>query len=318
MITLTVNKSEEGMTLEKFTRKVLSDAPISFIYKLFRKKDVRINNHWEKEKAIVYEGDVITIYVTDSQMEEFSHKKQVSASNELEGMIVYEDENILIVNKPRGLLVQKDHTNARALDEMVSSYLTYKGESSSLASSSGPAHRLDRNTGGLVIFGKNSPTLAYLFKIINEKNNISKHYVTLVKGEVESDGFVDIPLKKDTKNSMVFVSDLASGGKCARTNYHIIKKYKGFTLLDVILETGRTHQIRVHMAYIKHPVVGDNKYGDFELNHEIEKKYGFVNQFLIANRIDFGELEGNLSSLNKRHIEVDMPNECKDLLSKLD
>ena len=313
-----VNQKESGQTLEKYVKKVLSIAPLSFIYKLFRKKDVRINNHWEKEHTKIHQGDLVTIYVTDSQYEEFSQTKEIEANDKIKDLVVYEDNNILIVNKPRGILVQKDKTNVEALDDMVLSYLAYKGEySSNSISTPGPAHRLDRNTCGLVIFGKNTATLQYLFKIISERNDISKHYITLVKGCVDKDGFVDVPLKKNESTSLVFPTSVEDGGKPARTNYRVIKSSNEYSLLDVTLETGRTHQIRVHMAYINHPVIGDNKYGDFDLNHLIEKEYGFKNQFLIANRIDFGDLKEPLTNLKKRHIEVDMPLEFKELLDKL-
>ncbi len=318
MVSYTIKKEEEGLSLEKYVRKVLPNAPSSFIYKLFRKKDVRINNHWEKDKTKIHQGDIVSIYVTDAQFDEFASNKKIEPSDEIKTLFVYEDDNILIINKPRGLLVQKDKAGVKALDDMVLSYLVYKGEYKVGDSyTPGPAHRLDRNTAGLVIFGKNTKVLQYLFTLIKEKTLISKHYITLVKGEIDKDGFIDAPLKKNEKSSLVFVTPIEEGGKPSRTNYHVITKMNGYTLLDVVLESGRTHQIRVHMSYIHHPVVGDNKYGDFELNHMIEKEYGFKNQFLVANRIDFGELSAPLNNLNKKHIEVDMPLECKTLLDKL-
>lgn len=318
MKTYSVNKQDEGQTLEKYVKKVLSNAPLGFIYKLFRKKDIRINNHWEDKKAIVHDGDIVSIYITDAQFEEFNQIKVVEPSLELEPMIVYEDENVLIVNKPRGLLVQKDKPNSKALDDMVIAYLLAKKEYlPSETFTPGPAHRIDRNTAGLVIFGKNIATLQYLMELIKDKEEIGKHYIALVKGTVETDGVVDAPLKKNEETSLVKVTSKKDGGKPAKTIYHVIKTIKDYSLLDITLVTGRTHQIRVHMAYINHPVIGDNKYGDFALNKYFEKEFGFKNQFLVASRLDFGSLRYPLSSLSKQKIEIPLPKELDEILSKI-
>ena len=316
-----VNEKESGQTLEKYVKKVLNEAPLSFIYKLFRKKDIKVNGHWQKEKYVVSEGEEISIFVTDEQLEEFKNKNSYTPSDYIEPWILYEDDNVLFINKPRGVLVQKDDNyNEKPLDQMVIEYLMFKGEydpQNDLAFKPGPAHRIDRNTSGIVIFGKNHDALAYLFELFQKHELIGKHYICLVCGDVEREGIVEVPLRKNFDTKKVVVAPISSGAKPAKTVYHPIERFGDFTLLDITLITGRTHQIRVHMSYIRHHVVGDGKYGDFKINNMIEKEYGFTNQFLHASEVHFGELKKPLDNLSKRCFKAPMPDEYNDLLNKL-
>ena len=316
-----VNEKESGQTLEKYVKKVLNEAPLSFIYKLFRKKDIKVNGHWQKEKYVVSEGEEISIFVTDEQLEEFKNKNSYTPRDYIEPWILYEDDNVLFINKPRGVLVQKDDNyNEKPLDQMVIEYLMFKGEydpQNDLAFKPGPAHRIDRNTSGIVIFGKNHDALAYLFELFQKHELIGKHYICLVCGDVEREGTVEVPLRKNFDTKKVVVAPISSGAKPAKTVYHPIERFGDFTLLDITLITGRTHQIRVHMSYMRHHVVGDGKYGDFKINNMIEKEYGFTNQFLHASEVHFGELKKPLDNLSKRCFKAPMPDEYNDLLNKL-
>ena len=316
-----VNDNESGQTLEKYVKKVLSTAPLSFIYKLFRKKDIKVNGHWQKEKYVVTGGEEVTIFVSDEQMEDFKNKVTYQANNQIEPWIIYEDKNVLFINKPRGVLVQKDDNyNEKPLDQMVIEYLIYKGEydpQNDLAFKPGPAHRIDRNTSGIVIFGKNHDSLAYLFELFQKHELIGKHYICLVTGDIDKEGTVEVPLRKNYDTKKVVVAPISSGAKKAKTVYHPIERFGDFTLLDITLITGRTHQIRVHMSYIRHHVVGDGKYGDFKVNNQIEKEYGFTNQFLHASEVHFGQLKKPLENLSKRSFKASMPEEYTNLLNKL-
>lgn len=316
-----VNDRESGQTLEKYVKKVLKCAPLSFIYKLFRKKDIKVNGHWEKEKYIVNEKDEVSIYISDEQLEEFKKKYDFTPSDDIKDWIIYEDNNVLFINKPRGVLVQKDENyNDKPLDQMVIEYLMFKGEydpQNDLAFKPGPAHRIDRNTSGIVIFGKNHDSLAYLFELFQKHELIGKHYICLVCGDVEKEGTVEVPLRKNFDTKKVVVAPISSGAKPAKTVYHPIERFGDFTLLDITLITGRTHQIRVHMSYIRHHVVGDGKYGDFKVNNQVEKEYGFKNQFLHASEVHFGELKKPLDNLSRKSFKAEMPEEYNNLLDKL-
>ena len=228
----------------------------------------------------------------------------------LKDSIIYEDNNLLIVNKPRGLLLQQDGDNSHeSLDKIVSDYLKMTAM---------PAHRLDKDTSGLCVFAKNKKTADELGKIFNDHTQIEKHYITLVGGAIEEDGVVDVPLRKSFERKKMVVAPLKSGAKSAITKYHVLNKYKDYTLLDVQLVTGRTHQIRAHMSFIRHHVVGDIKYGDYKINNEFKKKYDFENQFLHAYQLKFLDIKGPLNYLKNQEFSCDLPQELEEILKTLD
>ena len=314
-----IQKSEEGQTLEKYIQKLLVSAPMSFIYKLFRKKDVKVNGHHEDRKYVLSENDKVAIYIKEEQFEDFLKEKAFQPNDKIKDWIIYEDDNVLFINKPKGLLVQKSAPQDESLDQLVCEYLMAKGEydpEKEKAFQPGPAHRLDRNTSGMVVFGKNHQSLELLFELFKNHDLINKHYLALVVGQVEKEkGTIDAPLKKDEEKNMVFVS---KNGKTAKTVYKLVKKYQDYSLLDVTLLTGRTHQIRVHMAYINHPIVGDSKYGNFEANRLFKQKYGLDTQFLHAYKIGFGDLPEPLTNLSRKEFTAE-PNEgIANILTKLD
>lgn len=314
---ITISSKEANQRVDKYLKKYLNEAPLSFIYKLFRKKDVKINGHWVKENYILNEGEELTIFVTDTQLEEFNKPKEIEKVT-LNHQIVYEDENILIVNKPRGLLVHGDEGEKKlTLTNQVINYLYFKGEydpKNDHGFIPAPAHRLDRNTSGLVCFAKNLISLQDLEDLFKEKEEITKEYKALVVGKFEGTRHIDAPLLKDQKTGLVRVSKL---GKSAETIAKSIGIYGNFSLLNVQILTGRTHQIRVHLASIGYPVVGDAKYGDFKVNKEVREKYKFENQFLTAYKLSFKKLKGHLSYLSGKSFEVKLPEDEERLLAKL-
>ena len=314
-----INDSENGLTLEKYLFKVLPAAPLSFIYKLFRKKDIKVNGHHEDKKYRLTANEVVAIYITDAQFDEFQKEKALEPNLKIKDWIIYEDKNVLFVNKPRGLLVQKSAPNDESLDQLVIEYLMATNQydpNKELGFIPGPAHRLDRNTSGIVAFGKNHDALTMLFDLFKNHDLINKHYLALVVGNVEKDkDTITAPLKKDEKNNKVVV---AKDGKTAQTVYKVLKKYDGYTLVDITLLTGRTHQIRVHMSYINHPVVGDSKYGNFEINKEFKSKYHFANQFLHAYKIGFGDLKEPLTNLSRKEFTAKPREEIAKILTMLD
>jgi len=319
MQTFIVNTSEAGQTLEKYVFKALPSAPLSFIYKLFRKKDIKVNDHHQDKKFRLNENDKVSIYINDEQFLEFQKQKDISPNLKIKEWIIYEDGNVLFINKPKGLLVQKSAPNDESLDDLVLSYLLASKQydpKTSQGFTPGPAHRLDRNTSGIVAFGKNHASITLLFDLFKDHNLINKHYLALVVGQMEKEkGTIDAPLFKDEESNIVRV---AKNGKTAKTVYKLVHKYAHFSLLDVTLLTGRTHQIRVHMAYINHPIVGDSKYGNFEVNKEFKQKYGFSSQFLHAYKVGFGDLPAPLTSLSRKEFVAEPREDIANILTELD
>lgn len=315
-----INKQNENQRVDKFVRKYLNEAPLSFIYHLFRKKDVKVNGHWVKQDYILTSGEILTLYVSDEQLSSFIKTKEIKKSD-LKYPIVYEDDNILIINKPRGLLVHGDKSEKRlTLTNEVLNYLYFKGEYDPKSSNGfipAPAHRLDRNTSGLVVFGKNLPSLQLLEQLFKEKNEIIKTYQALVVGTINQPLEIDKPLLKDSTSGLVKVGKIKDGALPAFSKVTPIKQYNGYTLVNVVIFTGRTHQIRVHLASVSHPIVGDGKYGDFQINREFKNEFGFENQFLHAYSLEFKNISGILSYLSNKKFKVDLPKIEKDILNKL-
>ena len=306
---IVITKANDGQKAEKFVKKYLSMAPLGFIYKAFRKKDIKVNGHWVNKDAILHEGDVLRIYVTDAQLEDFKKPRPVE-KKPFPYPIIYEDENILIVDKKKGVLVYGDKTGVReTLGNAVLDYLYWKGEyepdSSSFVPS--PAHRLDRNTSGLVVYGKTDAALKVLNELFEDRTQIKKTYLALLVGDLSKGGQIEKPLYKDSFNGRVYVRSESEGGKYALTRYEVVARYGDYTLVQAELVTGRTHQIRVHFASIGHPIVGDEKYGDFADCRKIKALCGLQSQFLHAHKISFGNVPAPLENIAQREFVSPLP-----------
>jgi len=312
-----INKLDCNQSAFKYVKKYLNNAPLSFIEKLFRKKDVKVNNHWVTKNVVLKENDVLRIYVKDEQLNDFN-KKEVRVPVNFTSSIIYEDENILIINKKKGILVHEDkNEKVRTLSNEVISYLTNKKEYDSIninAFTPAPCHRLDRNTSGLIVFAKNMEALQIMEELFKDKENINKYYLALVNGVVTSNGVINKPLFKDSNTGLVKVSSL---GKTAISEYKVKEIYKEYTLLEVKLITGRTHQIRVHTASILHPIIGDNKYGDFKVNKLFNSKYHYDTQFLHAYKLEFKNINGKLSYLTNKSFTAPLSEKEKKILDLL-
>ncbi len=320
-MTVTITSNDENQRVDKFLKRILNDAPLSFIYKMFRQKDVKVNGKRVKIDYILHENDVVDIYIKEALLEQF-HKDALLRPVKADFPILYEDENILVIDKPKGLIVHEGEGEKRiTLQNMVLNYLKDKKEwdPSSLATFvPSPAHRLDRNTTGIVIFGKNLPTLQQLLELFRTRTQIEKHYTLLVRGITPEQGEIKFALLKDSEKKMVKVAPVEKGAKPALTRYKRIKAYQGgFSLVEAELLTGRTHQLRVHFAAIGHPIVGDSKYGDFKINDTFEKMYGLKNQFLHASYFKFKEIDGKLSYLSGKEFISPLPEKEKQILASV-
>lgn len=250
------------------------------LYKALREKDIRINNIKINSNSLIYTGDKITIYIIDKLL--FSTKKLD---------IVYEDENILVVNKPTGIEVTGDNSLTSLVQTEFSTAL--------------PCHRLDRNTSGLVIFAKNNESLEILFDKF-KKHEILKYYKCMAYGipKIHHD-ILRAYLFKDNKKSKVYISDTPKDGyREIITEYSVISsnKNENTSILKITLHTGRTHQIRAHLAHIGYPIIGDGKYGINEINKSFHKN----TQELYAYKIEFKFTSdsGILEYLNNKIIEI--------------
>ena len=239
----------------------------SMFFKTLRKKDIRVNGKRINENVCVQENDKVSIYLDDKYL-----FKQFNLD------IIYEDENILIINKPKGIEVLNQDSNC------LTSILQQKYNSNN--NFPFPCHRLDRNTSGLIIYAKNSKSLDILNKKI-ENHEILKYYKCTVIGILDKkNDTLKAYLFKDSKKSIVYISNTPKAGyREIITSYKVIKENKQDNLseLEVQLHTGRTHQIRAHLAHIGHPILGDGKYG----NNEINKKFKKNKQELCAYKLIF-------------------------------
>ncbi len=317
----TITNKDCNQRIDKFLKRMLKDAPVSFLYKMFRQKDVKVNGKKANIDYILKEGDVVDIYLKEDLLNQF-HKEALLRPVKADFPILYEDDNILVIDKPKGLLVHGDEGEKRiTLQNMVLNYLKDKrewGPDSLTGFIPSPAHRLDRNTSGIVIFGKNLPALQELLTLFRERTQIEKRYTLLVRGTTSERGEINYPLIKDSNKKMVKVGTIQKGAKPALTRFHRIKSYTcGFSLVEAELLTGRTHQLRVHFAAIGHPIVGDSKYGDFKVNENFEKLYGLKNQFLHASYFKFDKIDGVLSYLSGKEFNSSLPEKEQKILSSI-
>lgn len=305
---ITVGRNDAGQRLDKFLQKAVKGLPTSMMYKLIRQKKIKLNRKRAEPNVILCEGDTLQLFIREEFFD--SPERDDSALSRIRPKldIVYEDENIMLLNKRPGVLVHEDTAGAEnTLVLHMKAYLYQRGEYDPEGEQSfAPAlcNRIDRNTGGIVIAAKNAESL----RVMNEKireNEITKCYLCLVHGtpkprQATLTGY----LRKDAAKNLVEVRDRPfEGAKNIITRYRVLEVRGDRSLLEVELVTGRTHQIRAHMAHIGHPLIGDGKYG---VNRN-EKREGYKYQALYAYQLGFDktERENLLSYLEGKTFALD-------------
>lgn len=313
MQSVTIGRNQAGQRLDKFLHKYLPYAGTSFIYKMLRKKNITLNGKKAEGKEMLSEGDVVESFFSDETFAKFTgmsgqsdqlgqcsvEKEYQDALSKLKGIdILYEDENIIAVNKPSGILTQKAENADLSLNEWLIGYMLDKGRISEAELKTfhpSVCNRLDRNTSGIVLCGKTLPGSQFLSEIIKNKN-LHKFYRTICVGAITDDILLEGYLKKDSAANRVKITRTKASQASAsaddrdsyiKTAFHPLKVFDQYTYLEVELFTGKTHQIRAHLSSIGHPVIGDFKYGNAMINNSFRTGFGLKSQLLHAYRVEF-------------------------------
>ena len=276
MKTININEENNGKKLNNILQREFPALSLNTIYKALRKKDIRVNDVRINENITLHTGDVVKVFIADEFL--FANKSTITtfanfSYSSVNIPVIYEDDNILIVDKPAEIEVTGDNSLTTILSAKYG-FVVY------------PCHRLDRNTTGLTLFAKNKQSEQILFDKF-KNHEIEKHYFCRVYGiPTKKHAILNDYLFKDTKKSMVYIwSSHKKGYQNISTEYFVLSsnKSENTSILEVILHTGRTHQIRAHLAYIGYPIIGDGKYG----HNDINKKFKCKTQNLCSYKMKF-------------------------------
>ena len=315
---LTVTEKDCAQQLIKYLSKYMEEAPKSFFYKMLRKKNIVLNQKKAEGSEKLKAGDTIRLYLAEETIENFRKAPQKPAAgkrmNQPKLDIVYEDENVIFLNKPAGVLSQKAKETDVSLTESLGAYLAEENDGEETMFRAGLCNRLDRNTSGLVLAGKTVAATQQLSELI-AKRAVGKYYLTVVKGQVTETKRIRGYLKKNERTNRVAIQKEQQGDAVyIETAYRPLCTGKNCTLLEVELVTGKSHQIRSHLASIGHPLAGDPKYGDADFNCRFREKYGLKYQLLHSWKTVFPELVGPLGSLSGKTFTAPLPASVRRIL----
>ena len=295
-----ITENDANQRADKFLTKTFKSLPVSLMYKAFRKKDIKLNKKRCHPEYKLQNGDVLNIYIKDEFLQPAKNQYDfMKAPIKLD--IIYEDQNIMLVNKKPGLLCHPDETyHFDLLIARVQHYLFDKKEfnpKNENSFSPSLVNRIDRNTGGIGIVAKNANSL----RILNSKlknREIKKFYLCIVNGKLKKkqDTLVDYLEKNESKNKVFISKTPSKNSKIIKTKYEVISENENFSLLNIELLTGRTHQIRAHLAFIGHSLLGDGKYGINKINRETHYKYQALYSYKL--KFNFSSSGNQLEYLN--------------------
>ncbi len=331
MIRITIDKNDAGQRLDRFLRKYLKNAPLSTVYKIIR-KDVKVNGRRMHKEDSLQEGDELFLYLSEEDLKKYTTAGEPRRSPKRTFQNIYEDDSVLIVSKPAGLLVHGDSREKKdTLVNQVTDYLIRSGAYVPRVEktfSPAAANRLDRNTSGLVVFGKDAPSLRTLAAMFREKGSVDKRYLTVVRGRMKEPLHLRGTLKKDQRSNRSAVRLDGSGAigsgingasdeKAVETKVRPLFSSASATLAEVQLITGRTHQIRAHLSAAGYPIAGDPKYGDPEWNRMLAQKCGLKRQFLHAYRLSMVHAGDALQHLEGRTFQSPLPGPLAEAADRL-
>lgn len=309
---IVIEKNEAGQRLDKFLAKYMNEASKSFFYKMMRKKNITLNGKKCEGNEKLAEGDVVKLFLAEDTIEKFS-SVQVQEVKKVDLDILYEDDEIILVNKPAGMLSQKAKETDESLVEYLIDYLLGIGkltESGLRAFRPSVCNRLDRNTSGLIVAGKSLAGLQQMGELF-KKRTLKKYYLCIVKGRITEPAHIRGYLVKDEKTNRVSLSkggfSKDAKGLPIETEYVPIAWNEEMTLLKVHLITGRTHQIRAHLASTGHPLLGDYKYGFKKWNDRYKKEWKIEDQVLHAYQLTMPGMKKELENLSGKTFYAKVP-----------
>ncbi len=312
MIEFKVDEDAAGLRLDKFLRKKLERVPVSHLFKMIRTKKVRVNGKRAQPDQPLVPGDVLAIrgdprQLLGSQLP----ARQLPTLDASKLDVLLEDDWLMAVNKPSGMAVHPGSgISAGTLVDCARAYLGPKATRNDFTAS--PAHRLDRDTSGVILIAKRRPAMVHFTEVFT-RGGAQKRYLALVKGRMPRDrGTIDLPLSEHQQTARSR-SKRGINLQKAVTHYRLLKQAGSCALLECAIETGRTHQIRRHLTSIGHAVAGDKRYGDFSFNREAKARWGLRRLFLHAESIEFPHPQHG----GKVRVTAPLPPELEEVIKRV-
>lgn len=313
MLSFEVSADAAGQRLDKFVRRVLADVPLSHVYKMLRTRKVRVNGARGRAEQVLAQGDQVVIRGDEERLLA-RREAGAAAPARVTFRVLHEDEQVLAVDKPAGLPAHPGTGIAGpTLVEEARAHLAVPADLPPTEFRPSPAHRLDRDTSGVVLVAKTRKAMARLTEIFTSGEGVHKVYLCVAKGKMpRPEGVIDIPLSEHEQTGR---SKARRGVNMqeAVTRYRVLAAIKEASLLELRLETGRTHQIRRHLQAVGHPVAGDRRYGDFPFNRLAKARWGLSRMFLHAWKLTLPHPAGG----GPLRLEAPLPVELGEALGRM-